>query len=322
MRAGRLVAVSALAGVALVTMSAVAAQQLPRAVGNETGTVEVRVVVTDVKGVPTADRLTADDFEVLSDGMPVEVRSASRAALPLRMIVLLDVSGSMHMRAHEDRFREAVVDVLEEHLQVHDHVQVSVFAREVELGPNLAPKRGSLDTVIRAALGALPDQRGGPSPIWDVLGTAVSALEPSQQSGAIILITDGESTGNSRSFQSVTQQATLAGISVSAIAQGLGSHLDARMRARGVAAPHNPAVYLRSLVRSTGGLYFSDGLDDRWDRPKPGPLLEATIQALRTPFRVRFQAPAADGRVHSQEVRVKRDGLVAHVRDRYRAAGP
>jgi len=93
-------------------------------------TITVFATVTDTQGAYVSD-LQKDDFEIVEDGKSQSPVSVDRDTRPLRVLVMLDRSGSMN-GAYPPLF-EAVATFLTR-LHPHDKVRVGGFSDRIEFG--------------------------------------------------------------------------------------------------------------------------------------------------------------------------------------------
>jgi len=153
---------------------------------------EVRVVftVTDRHGHYIKD-LKSDDFRVIDDNRPAELRSfRSETDLPLQVGLLVDASNSVR-----DRFKfeqEAAIEFLNAIIRPHyDKAFVVGFDATPEVTQDFTDDTGSLSAGVRML------RPGGGTALYDALYFACrDKLMKQEQTGpvrhAIILLTDGE----------------------------------------------------------------------------------------------------------------------------------
>lgn len=100
-----------------------------------------------VKGQPVAD-LEAVDFQVFDEGALCPITYFSRESTPLRLLILLDVSGSMrkHVRQMAETARQALTGLHE-----NDQVAVMAFARRSETVEDFTADRHAVEAAIRKA---------------------------------------------------------------------------------------------------------------------------------------------------------------------------
>jgi hypothetical protein len=90
--------------------------------------------------------------------------------------------------------------------------------------------------------------RAGPSPIWDAMDTATSALASAPGRRAILVVTDGQSTGNVHGVADVIAHAQAAHVALYPIFVG-----DRRLLSPAWAV--HPGDTLAALAHATGGTY-------------------------------------------------------------------
>src|SRR5207249_9494660 len=97
-----------------------------------TDAVHVFVTVTDRDG-RLVTTLSRDDFEVRDDGKPQPITLFDNTPQPIRLIVMLDVSGSMEGNLPLLR---AAADQLFARLRPDDVVRVGTFGHEITVSPS------------------------------------------------------------------------------------------------------------------------------------------------------------------------------------------
>jgi hypothetical protein len=161
---------------------------------------------------------------------------------PLDIVLMVDVSHSVTHAGFFKTDRGLVLDAattMASVLTPADRVRLGSFGQTITVTPALDIDAAQ---IVRAAgtLGTV----GGPSPLWDALDAAADALTPSGHRQAIVVITDGRSTGNRLGFQDVLQHLERTGVRVCVVA------LDVTRR-----PGPDPAVRLRQIAERTGGTY-------------------------------------------------------------------
>ncbi|HEY0004411.1 MAG TPA: VWA domain-containing protein [Pyrinomonadaceae bacterium] len=104
-------------------------------------------VINKKTGQPVAD-LKREDFELYEDGIKQEIRYFSRDELPLSIMLLLDVSGSV--RPIIEQIGEGALNALQR-LKPQDEVAVMAFATRAELVQDFTRDRKLIAEKIRAA---------------------------------------------------------------------------------------------------------------------------------------------------------------------------
>src|SRR4029079_14097246 len=150
--------------------------------------VHVFVTATDRDGriVPT---LAKDDFEIRDDGKPQPISIFDNTPQPIRLIVLLDVSGSM--QGNLPLLRSAS-EQLFARLHPEDLARLGSFGRNVTISPEFTHD-------IRALREAIPQfiEPDAPTPLWRAVDDAMTAFgDASDLRRDVLVLTDGKDTGS------------------------------------------------------------------------------------------------------------------------------
>jgi VWFA-related protein len=296
------VALTALIGGALA--AATPARQAPL--------VLIDVGVEDPDGRTIAG-LSRDDFEIVSGdaARPLEFFAAGKQQ-PLSLVVLADVSVSMESRVKRSAIREEIERRLPLLLAPHDRVHAGAFARQISISPPFAGNSKAFLTAVRKTLDPRDEETLGPSRIWDAVDEAIKALAKSDGRRAVLLVTDGQASGNTDGPQDIAPRAVAAGVAVSVL--GLDWERTIRQDAEtGVRV--RPGVALEWIAGATGGRYLRDQLIPA----EPGPVLERLLADLHQRYTLGFTPPVADGKMHDLDVRVRRSGVRLRARRSYLA---
>jgi Ca-activated chloride channel family protein len=166
--------------------------------------VEVRLVnilatVKDARGglVPG---LTRDDFVVLEDGRPQQIRVFDRqAGMPLTMALMVDASLST---AKDLKFeQESAVKFLRSLLRSQDRMSLFSFSHDVVQICEFTNDTARLEKAVR---GIRPD--GGTS-LYDAVFLAAQQLKRREGRRVMILVTDGGDTTSTVDFHQALRQA-------------------------------------------------------------------------------------------------------------------
>ena len=159
------------------------------------------------------------------------------------VVLILDVSWSVSQQALrlDDRFVR-IFNAFLQKLQPADRGGVGVLANTLRLGPLTSDPR-QLSASVRGLLQVADGDRLGPTPIWDALDEATSYVATDSGRPAIILYSDGRSTGNRHGLSEVIDHATRAGVIVHVVIPPQSYTVD-RL---------NPADLLDRLATATGG---------------------------------------------------------------------
>lgn len=211
---------------------------------------------------------TADRRPIADQTRAASVESAS----PLTVVLVLDVSASVSRLPMfvETRFVQ-VFNAFVRGLRPGDRAGVGVIGRRFQSSALVSDGR-DLPAIARRLLQVPDSERLGPSPIWDAIESAITLVEASDGRLAVVLFSDGKSTGNVRGLQDVTAHANKARVSINAVIEGDSS--------QGPVPPGlDPAELVGSIVRTTGGRLLVDRPANPRDR-NPGPLITQIMDEL------------------------------------------
>src|SRR5687767_9083216 len=154
------------AAIATLTVAGVGAAGLQQPVFRGTGdAVKVFVTVTDGDG-RLVTTLTREAFEVRDEGKPQPITLFDNTPQPIRLIVMLDVSGSMEGNLPLLR---AATEQLYARLRRDDRMRIGTFGRDVVIGPWLTR---NVDEALRNELpdAIAPDAL---TPLWRAIDEAM-----------------------------------------------------------------------------------------------------------------------------------------------------
>jgi hypothetical protein len=183
-----------------------------------------------------------------------------------RIVLLVDTSDSMtsHVpfrRGDRTLLTDSAV-ALAGALRPDERVSLSRFGPEIRIG-QAALRREEL----AAAADALNDGTGGASPLWDALDAVLGSLDGH---GAIVVVTDGRTTGNELSFAELLSRLERSRVPVFFLCAE-------RPKQVSVA---DPSVRLRRIAAATGGQYYAIGNYSGLGKPKPEEIRRAMRRAL------------------------------------------
>ena len=226
-----------------------AAQAQPPLFTSRIDLVRVGVTVLDRDG-DLVTGLTRDDFEVLEDGRPQEVRyfsvglASDADEIPLHLGLLLDMSGSME---RNDRFQKTAAIRFLNTLRYAADVTLVDFDTEVRVGRYGQEDFGRLIERIR---GRRPE---GYTALYDALGVYLDGAFEQDGRKVLVLYTDGEDTRSRLSIRDARDLLRASDVTVYAI--GFQGGLRSRARAR-------QRMRLGQLTELTGGRsYFPFSAD-------------------------------------------------------------
>jgi Ca-activated chloride channel family protein len=280
----------------------------------KTGTDQVRVFATvmdrDGRLVPG---LTKDQFEVRDDGKPQPLTLFDNTPQPIRLIVMLDVSGSME--GNLPLLREASAQLFTQ-LRPDDLARVGSFGKEVTISPSFTHDAGELRAALPSSIA--PD---APTPLWRGLDEAMDAFGQERDTRrAILVLSDGKDTGFNGFARHPSSQAGVIdrarGDDVMIYAVGMRSRQRPSgmggMDMRGMMLADLPDPGLARVAEETGGGYLeirgSDDLASAFSR---------VAEELHSQYLLGYTPPKRDGKVHAVDVRLSEKGLKPRARKSY-----
>jgi Ca-activated chloride channel homolog len=306
-----------LAVVVCLMSVAVAAQQTPVFRGGGEA-VRVFVTVTDGDG-RLVTTLAQSDFEVRDEGKPQPITLFDNSPQPIRLVVLLDVSGSMQGNL---QLLRGAAEQLFARLRKDDLVRVGTFGRDVEISPTFTR---DVD-LLRAALPKTiaPD---APTPLWRALDQSLDAFHKDEADArpVILVLSDGKDSGTfefSLSKQPVSQAEIIdraRNESVMIYAIGMrsrgGQRLPPGPGVGGLSAMMTadmPDPGLARVAQETGGGYTEIRLGEDL-----AAAFTRVADELHSQYLLGFAPPKRDGRKHDIDVRLTQRGLTARARKSY-----
>ena len=197
------------------------------------------VVATDKKGLVTT--LTKDDFTLLEDGKPQTIQFFAQgdvsARMPLRLGLLLDVSGSMGLDI--DLAKTAAIKFMNavEHAKDLTLVDFDTEVRVARYGPDDYPR------LIERIRGKKTD---GWTALYDAVGVYLNGMATEDGQKVLVIYSDGGDTRSRMSMKQVVDLLKLIDVTIYAVGfvehQGSG-RMDQRMR-------------LQQLAHASGGTAY------------------------------------------------------------------
>lgn len=277
--------------------------------------VRVFVTVTDRDGRLITD-LERDDFEVRDEGRPQPITLFDNSPQPIRLIVMLDVSGSMEGNLPLLR---AAAGQLFARLRPDDVARVGSFGNEVSISESFT----SDPAALRAAL---PDRISpdAPTPLWRAIDEALDAFgDEREQRPVILVLSDGKDSGpigfrrNFVSQAEVIDRARDEDVMIYGI--GMRSRGGRRMPpglGRGglqaALTADLPDPGLARVAQETGGGYAEINFGQDL-----GAAFARVADELHSQYLLGFAPPKRDGKVHDLDVRVSGRGLTPRARKSY-----
>jgi Ca-activated chloride channel family protein len=268
--------------------------------------VRVFVTVTDGDG-RLVTSLTQDDFEVRDEGKPQPITVFDNSPQPIRLIVMLDVSGSMEGNLPLLR---AASEQLFGRLRPDDAARLGTFGRDVVISPSFTRDTAELRRALPEAIS--PD---APTPLWRAASDALDAFGDAEAGRRVVLLlSDGKDSGPIGFRQRYVSQAEVIDRArnedVMVYAIGMRSR-GARQMQPGIGPGGLQAMMtadlpdpgLARVAEETGGGYteirFGQDLVAAFAR---------VADELHSQYLLGFAPPKRDGKTHDLDVRVsKRD---------------
>jgi Ca-activated chloride channel family protein len=277
--------------------------------------VRVYATVTDRDG-RLVTTLTREHFTVRDEGKPQPITIFDNTPQPIRLIVMLDVSGSM---AGNLPLLRGGAEQLFGRLRPDDVARVGTFGNDITISPTFTANREELRAALPTTIA--PD---APTPLWRALDEAMDAFGEDRDVRPVILVlSDGKDSGPVTWTRRVSSQAGVIDrarendVMVYAIG----------MRSRSMRPPQ-PAIGpgglqamltadlpdpgLARVAEETGGGYVEIRLGQDL-----GAAFAGVADELHGQYLLGFEPPRRDGKVHELEVRVSERGLKPRARKTY-----
>jgi VWFA-related protein len=277
--------------------------------------VRVFVTVTDRDG-RLITTLEQKDFEIRDEGKAQPITLFDNSPQPVRLIVLLDVSGSMQGNLSLLR---AAAEQLFARLGPNDVARAGTFGRDVTISPtftrDVSELRRALPTFIA------PD---APTPLWRASDEAIAKFDDDGEGRSVILVlSDGKDSGPTGFGQPFVSQAEVIDRArkQDVMVYGIG------MRSRGPRppVPFGPGGLQAALMADLpdpGLALVSEQTGGGYTEIRPtedlGEAFARVMDELHSQYLIGFAPPKRDGKVHEIEVRIPAQrGLKPRARKSY-----
>jgi VWFA-related protein len=308
---------SGILAVCLLAGLGVAAQQQPTFRGTADN-VRVFTTVTDRDG-RLVTTLEQKDFEIRDEGKPQPITLFDNSPQPIRLIVLLDVSGSMEgnlqllRQSSEELFRR---------LRPDDGIRLGTFGHDVVISPTFTRDPAELRASLPRAIAS-----DAPTPLWRAADEGLTIFKNREEDDGrpvILVLSDGKDSGpigfrpKFVSQVEVIDRARELGVMV----YGIGMRSRGRQQMPGLGPGGLQAALmsdwpdpgLARVAEETGGGYVEirAGQD-------LGAAFAQVADELHSQYLLGFAPPKRDGKVHEIEVRTAVKGLKPRARKSYLA---
>jgi len=202
---------AAVIAVALLTVIApmlAETQDVPR-FESQVNAVHLTVSVFNEESRRYVSDLDRDAFTVSEDGVPQRITFFFRDELPIRAVLLLDMSGSVEPRIGEI---QDAARMFFKGLGPQDMVQVAMFHHSMSIVQDFTSDRALLES----AIDDIPD--GDETSLYDSIYISLRELHDSESPGemkyrkAIVVLTDGIDTSSLASAEDVLHEARVADV--------------------------------------------------------------------------------------------------------------
>jgi Ca-activated chloride channel family protein len=312
----RFLACATLAVCVLATAVAAGQQPVFRGSGD---VVKVFATVTDGDG-RLVTTLTQADFELRDEGKPQPITLFDNTPTPIRLIVMLDVSGSMEGNLPLLR---AAAQQLFMRLRPDDKAKVGAFGKDITISPEFT---WNPDELRRQ----LPDRIDpeAPTPLWRALDEAADTFDSeSEERRVILVLSDGKDSGPMTPADFKRKVPSQIGVIERARAEDVMIYAIG-MRSRGARRGGAPGLGIGGLQQAlledlpdSGLARVAEETGGGYVEIRGGEDLSAAFakvaDELHSQYLLGFDPPKRDGKVHDIDLRVAKKGLKARGRRSY-----
>ena len=268
--------------------------------------VRVFATVTDKDG-RLVTTLTKEDFEIRDDGKPQPVTLFDNSPQPIRLVVMLDVSGSMEGNLPLLR---AASEQLFPRLRPDDVARIGSFGREVVISPEFTND-------VRALRAAIPTSidPNAPTPLWRAIDEAMDTFgDDSGVRRVVLVLSDGKDSGPTGFTRKVASQGEVIDRARNDNVMIYGVGMRSRQRPRAPAGGPGglqaalladlPDPGLARVAEESGGGY----IEIRYGEDLVS-AFASVADELHSQYLLGFVPPKRDGKTHKIDVRARQGGL-------------
>jgi len=295
--------------------ASIATAQQPPVFRGASDAVHAFVTVTDKDG-RLVTTLSKDDFELRDEGKPQPITLFDNTPQPIRLIVMLDVSGSMEGNLPLLR---AGTQQLFARLRPDDVARVGTFGHDVVISPSFTHDQEQLRRTLPETI-----EPNAPTPLWRAIDEALTAF--GSEGGArpvILVLSDGKDSPQFSLKQRMVSQAEIIERArredVMVYAIGMRSRSRQPMQpgiGRGglqaMMTAELPDPGLAIVAEHTGGGYAEIKYGEDL-----GAAFAKVADELHSQYLLGFAPPKRDGKVHEIDVRLAQRGMKARARKSY-----
>jgi VWFA-related protein len=291
--------------------------QRPQVFRGASEAVRVFATVTDRDG-RIATNLTQPNFEVRDDGKPQPITQFDNSPQPIRLVVMLDVSGSME--GNVPLLRAAGAQLFTRLLK-DDVARIGTFGNEVTISETFTNDARQLTAALPTMI--MP---GAPTPLWRAIDQAMGAFSGDDDRRKVILVlSDGKDSGPTSFRERPSSQADVIDRArrddVMIYAIGMRSRPRQRSIPPGGLGPGGlqamlvadlPDPGLARVADETGGGY----IEIRYGQDL-GEAFAGVADELHTQYLLAFAPPKRDGKLHEVNVKVTTGGYKTRAKKTY-----
>ena len=277
--------------------------------------VRVFATVTDRDG-RLVTTLARDDFEVRDEGKPQPITLFDNTPQAIRLVVMLDVSGSM--AGNLPLLRAAALQLFTR-LRPDDVARVGAFGHDITISPSFTHDPGELRAALPETIA--PD---APTPLWRALDEALDVFGGKGEARNVILVlSDGKDSGPVGFRTRIVSQAEV--IDRARVDDVMIYAIGMRSRSQRPASPGIGVAGLQAMMAAdmpdpglglvaeqSGGGYteirFGQDL---------GAAFAAVADELHSQYLIGYAPPKRDGKAHDIDVRVMQRGMKPRARKSY-----
>lgn len=273
--------------------------------------VNLNIKVVDPSGRPVP-QLKREDFVVLEDNVPQEVTYFEPVAAPVKLLLLLDMSGSIGSKLQSmKKAAKKFVDSLGR----DDRVAVATFTTRFQAVSDFTTDKGLLKQNIDRIVNP-----GGDTAVYDAAWSALDSLAGNANTRtALVILTDGvdsafipDEHGSKRGFDELMTRVEEEDVTIYPI------YFDTEPEVVGGA--YTPQVFARArkqlerLAEQTGGSYFSAARAEDLEG-----VYKSVAAELHSFYSLAYPAKDAsnDGRWRKITIKVNRTGVKARTKRGY-----
>ena len=281
--------------------------------------VRAYVTVTDRNG-RLVTTLRQEDFEVRDEGKPQPITLFVNLPRAIKLIVLLDVSGSM--QGNLPLLRAGTAELVK-YLRPDDLARVGTFGKDVVISETFT--RNARELVAALPSGIDPQ---APTPLWRAIDKAIESFGRTAGSAegdarhVVLVLSDGADSGMTNfrdrfvTQGDVIDRARRQDVMIYAVGmRSRGARSVPGLGIGGLQAALSadlPDPQLARVAEETGGGYTEINFGDNL-----GLAFAQVAEELHSQYLLAYEPPRRDGKVHEIDIRVKQGGMKPRARKSY-----